>query len=80
MSDQLSQPGESDPRVLVRDEAHAVLGALIHSAVTTDLQSSSEGFRRARDLGLIFGVNPQVTPLGRGVLRALGLLVPDADS
>lgn len=56
-----------------RDLAHEILGALIHCAVTSDPQSSPEGFKRAEELGLLTRHPIRATPFGRGVLRSLGL-------
>ena len=54
--------------------AHEVLGALLHTVVATDGQASPEGFRRARELGLLAdSPNPRSTNVGRAVLRALGV-------
>lgn len=56
-------------------QAHAALGALIHCAVESDSHANPDGFDRAVELGLISSrINPRTTPMGRGILRTLGLL------
>lgn len=55
------------------DQAIAALHALNHTAVETDLESDPEGFRIARELQLIEGVNPVPTRVGDAVLMYLGL-------
>jgi hypothetical protein len=52
-------------------EAHQVLAALLHAGVASDPQSGPDGFRRARELGLVDGTH-WLTPQGRAVLESLG--------
>jgi hypothetical protein len=55
------------------DQAIAALHALNHTAVETDMDSDPEGFRIARELQLIEGVNPVPTRVGDAVLMFLGM-------
>lgn len=54
-------------------DPHEILAALVHAVIKHDDQATSEGFTAARELGLLRSVMASdITPLGWGVLRALG--------